>query len=208
VTALEGALLSTLVGVPFGVAASFAAWYIVSRWIVPAITFSDRISKLPPLGPNVGCRYRIKFKNVGRRGVIDVDISTRLRIRCLSGHPEFSKTWTIVTLATDTMHEPRIPKGANRVVVLDLDGTLELSSPMIVSALHGRAPTLESLLSLGDEAELVVWVLAFDEYSGARRAFASKKYRLEDVSPGKYCGADSLELLPLEPQPPGHLESA
>lgn len=105
-TALEGALLSTLAGVPFGVAASFAAWFIIFRCLVPKIRFSAHINKLPPYDPKVGVRYRIKFKNVGQRAAIDVDVYSRLRVRCLSHAPEFSDTWTVVTLNSDIMREP------------------------------------------------------------------------------------------------------
>jgi len=91
-----------------------------------------------------------------------------------------------------------VPKGANRSVVLGLDDTHQLSSPKFLAALDGRTPTLENLLSLGTEAELVVWVLAFDEFSGARKAFISKHYRLNDICEGKFGGQDGLEVVPLD----------
>ena len=195
--ALQGALLSTFVGVPFGIAASFVAWFIVFRFLVPKFKFSDQISKIPGASPDDAAGYRVKFKNVGRRNTIDVEVHSRLRVRNLSHRAEFSKTWTIVTLSSDTTHEPCIPKEATRSVVLWLDATQELSSPKFLAALQGSAPTLENLLSLGEEAELVVWVLAFDEFSGARKAFISKHYRLSDICEGKFGGRHGLEVVPL-----------
>jgi len=205
VSAIEGALLSTLVGVPFGIAASFAAWFIVFRVVVPKFRFSEQINKLPGLYPGEAPRYRVKFKNVGRRNAIDVDVFSRLRVRNLSHKPEFLDTWTIVTLSSDTTHEPRIPRGANRMVVLGLDDTPELSSAKFQVALNGRTPTLEVLLSLGKEAELVVYVLGFDEFSGARKAFISKNYRISDICEGKFGGKDGLEVLPLASEKTGEL---
>jgi hypothetical protein len=194
---LQGALLSTLVGVPFGIAASFAAWFIVFRGFVPKFIFSEQISEIPGVSPEETPQYRIKIKNIGRRNAIDVDVFSRLRVRNLLHRPEFSATWTIVTLTSDTTHEPRIPRGANRVVVLGLDNTPELSSTKFQAALNGRAPTLEVLLSLGEAAELVVWVLAFDEFSCARKAFISKHYQICDICKGKFGGKDGLEVVPL-----------
>lgn len=195
--AVEGALLSTLVGVPFGIAASFLAWFIVFRGFVPKFTFSAQVAKLPSVNPLEGDRYRIKFKNIGRRNAIDVDVYARLRIRNIRKLPDLSNVWTIVTLSTDTTHVPRVPKAANRVVVLSLDDTRDLSSPNFLDALDGRVPTLETLLSLGEAAELVVWVLAFDEFSGARKAFISSAYDLDDIVQGKFGGQNGLEVVPL-----------
>jgi hypothetical protein len=188
---LSGALFGSLVGFPFGVLASFIAWMIVFRWIVPSIVFSKVISKVPPLTYAKTIkepRYKIKFLNIGRRGIVDVEVMTRLRVRCLSGNQDFANTWTMVTLRTDTMREPRIPPGASRSVVLELEATPELGSPLFVSAINGRDLTLETLLSLGMDAEVAVWVFGYDDFSGSRKAFASKKYRLEDIAVGKFNG--------------------
>ncbi len=196
-SAIQGAFLSMLVGVPFGIATSFIAWFIVFRGIVPNFNFSQQINKIAGVNQGEMPRYRVKLKNVGRRNTIDVDVFARLRVRNLSQRPEFSGTWTIVTLSSDTTHEPRIPRGANRVVVLNSEDTPELSSPKFSTILAGRPPTLEVLLSLGDKAELVVWVLAFDEFSGARKSFISKHYQLADICEGKFGGKDGLEVVPL-----------
>lgn len=193
---LSGALFGSLVGIPFGVLASFLAWMIVFRWIVPSISFSEVISKVPPVTYAKAIkdpRYRIKFLNIGRRGIVDVEVMTRLRVRCLSGNQDFANTWCMVTLKTDTMREPRIPPGASRSVVLDLEGTPELGSSLFVSAIAGRELTLETLLSLGTDAEIAIWVFGYDDFSGSRKAFVSKKYRLEDIAVGKFNG---LEIEP------------
>lgn len=197
-TGLQGALLSTLVGVPFGVAASFVAWYIVFRVIVPKFHFSQEINKVPGLAAGEPWRYRVKFINLGRRDAIDVEVYSRLRVRNLSLRPEYLKTWTIVTLNSDTTHEPKVPRRASRMVVLDLEGTTELEKPMFKRALDGREPTLENLLSLGKEAELVVWVLAYDEFSGARKGFISKHYHVNDIREGKFGGPGGLDIVPLD----------
>lgn len=197
-TALQGALLSTLVGVPFGVAASFAAWYIVFRGFVPKFTFSGQLNKVPGLAPGEPPRYRVKFINVGRRDAIDVDVYSRLRVRNLSHRPEYLDTWTIVTLSSDTTHEPKVPKGGSRMVVLGLDETAELATSKFQRALDGRVPTLENLLSLGKEAEIVVWVLAYDEFSGARKGFISKHYSLDDIREGQFGGRSGLDIIPLD----------
>lgn len=195
---LSGALLGSIVGFPFGILASFIAWMIVFRWIVPSICFSELISKVPPAvyAREINTpRYRIKFMNTGRRGIVDVEVMTRLRVRCLSGNQVFANTWSMVTLRTDTMREPRIPPGASRTVVLDLEGTPELKSSLFLSAIAGRDPLLlETLLSLGTDAEIAVWVFGYDDFSGSRKAFVSKKYRLEDIAIGKY---DCLNIEPL-----------
>lgn len=188
---LGGALFGSLIGLPFGVLASFLAWMIVFRWIVPSISFSEVISKVPPVIHAKAVkkpRYRIKFINAGRRGIVDVEVMTRLRIRCLSGSQDFANTWSMVTIRTDTMREPRIPPGASRTVVLDLEGTPEFGSSLFLGAIAGRELTLETLLSLGTDAEIAVWVFGYDDFSGSRKAFVSKKYRLGDIAIGKFNG--------------------
>lgn len=194
---LSGALFGSIIGFPFGILASFLAWMIVFRWIVPSICFSEMISMVPPAVYARAIkkpRYRIKFMNTGRRGIVDVEVMTRLRVRCLSGNQDFANTWSMVTLRTDTMREPRIPPGASRTIVLDLEGTPELKSSLFLSAIAGREPSLETLLSLGTDAEIAVWVFGYDDFSGSRKAFVSKKYRLEDIAIGKY---DGLNIEPL-----------
>jgi hypothetical protein len=57
-----------------------------------------------------------------------------------------------------------------------------------VSAIAGRELTLETLLSLGKDAENAIWVFSYDDFSGSRKAFVSKKYRLEDMAVGKFNG--------------------
>jgi hypothetical protein len=195
-TAIQGALLSTLVGVPFGVAASFIAWWIVFRVLVPRFEFAEHVNEVPGLVEGEPSRYRIKFANVGRRDAIDVEVFSRLRIRNLSLRPEYLNTWTIVSLQSDTTREPKVPRTGSRTVVLDLAGTVDLASPMFERALAGRAPRLENLLSLGKEAELVVWVLAYDEFSGARKGFISKHYHAQDIREGKYAPGTRLEVIP------------
>ena len=46
--------------------------------------------------------------------------------------------------------------------------------------------TLENLLGLGTDAFLHLYVTGYDEFSGARKIYRSKPYRLADIRKGKF----------------------
>jgi len=177
-----------------GVITSIIGWFILFRMLVPKFKFSNKINKiLYSSGENPV--YRIKFKNVGQRNAIDIEVFVRLRVRNLSQTPRFKLTWTIITLHTNTNHIPHLSKNNNRILILHLKETQELHVLKFKNALQGKEINLENLLSLGDKAELVVWALAYDEFSGARKAFVSKHYKISDIMEGKFSGDDKLDVI-------------
>ncbi len=177
-----------------GVITSIVGWFILFRMLVPKFKFSSKINKiLYSSGENAV--YRIKFKNVGQRNAIDIEVFVRLRVRNLSQTPGFKLTWTIITLHTNTNHIPHLSKNNNRILILHLKETQELHALKFKNALQGKEINLENLLSLGDKAELVVWALAYDEFSGARKAFVSKHYKISDIMEGKFSGDDKLDVI-------------
>jgi hypothetical protein len=46
--------------------------------------------------------------------------------------------------------------------------------------------TLEELMKLGNDSELILYVTGFDEISGARKTFESKAYKISDIKEGKF----------------------
>lgn len=70
-------LISNLIGLFIGLGTSFFSWWVLYHKIVPEVKFADFISKIPKK-TLPGCRYRIKFKNVGKRAILDVHVIARL----------------------------------------------------------------------------------------------------------------------------------
>jgi hypothetical protein len=63
-----------------------------------------------------------------------------------------------------------------------------LMPPAVREAAANGVLRLEDLLVLGQAASVTVYVLGYDEFSGARRLFKSKHYRLADVTDGTFQG--------------------
>jgi hypothetical protein len=55
---------------------------------------------------------------------------------------------------------------------------------------------LEDILSITSNASIRIHVSAMDSFSGSRKVFRSKNYKLEDVVYGKY-ERSSLQLIPM-----------
>lgn len=118
-------LLSTLIGIPLGILSSLAAWWILFRYIVPKIEFSPHISKYH--FENLGTRYRIKFRNIGKRGIIDIEVFPILRIKGLN--PELPDNWLNITLTTSLNNNHISSLKEDRIISLLPENTDKFENP-------------------------------------------------------------------------------
>jgi len=91
-TLLANPLVAQLLGLLVGLFTSFFSWWVLFHVVVPKIEFSPWISKLPTQDDGSGYRHRVKFKNVGRRKIVDLQVTARLAVRDLV----FKDTWNAV----------------------------------------------------------------------------------------------------------------
>ena len=195
-------LLSIIVSTLTGVATSYFVWWLTFKYWVPRIKFSDFISKTPTNENASGYRYRIKFENSGKRNVIDVEVLIRLRIKGIrSGLPS---NWEVVYLPTSSLEYKRVAI-VRPVAEEGLRPVLEIKAyecdffhkaffpPAIQTRSAAGTLTLDDILQLGTDAEFQILVLGYDDYSGARKFFESKKYRSADIKDGFY-DINSLNL--------------
>lgn len=179
-------LLSTLIGIPLGILSSLVAWWVLFRFIVPRIEFSPHISKYH--FKNLGTRYRIKFRNIGKRGIIDVEVFPILRIKGLN--PELPDNWLNITLTT-SLKENRISSlKEDRIISLLSEDTDKFNNPNfpehIRKKYRQKELNIEDLLSLDNPVKLVVQLFGYDEFSGARKMIISKPYTLKDIKHGTF----------------------
>lgn len=186
-------LLANIIGLVLGIAASFIAWWIVFHQIVPKIEFSDGISSTPRRSDPSRRSYRVKFANTGRRAIIGMEVFARLSIKWEEGK-NWSGYYIPLNSAGDRKYElPRLDRSKNRILTLWLNRSdVFRTNVRFPEALRKKAEekqlTLEDLLSQGDVARLQLFVSGYDEFSGARKVFASPRFELEDIKNGRFKG--------------------
>ncbi len=169
---------------------------------VPDIRFSSSINKRerePTRDDASKFGYRVKLENHGRRSVIDVEVTARLRIN----YPPdvLPNTWNLINIPLEKAGEYRyhITRLSRTRTGEPLTHTLrllinEISDFRDISAypasIRARAKKktllLEDILSLGPDASLQVTAFGYDEFSGARKLFVSKHYTAADIKDGTF----------------------
>jgi hypothetical protein len=184
-----GKWITLLLSVPIGAFSSLIAWWILNYCIKPKIKFSNDISKIEEDNKSF---YRFKFENSGKRRIIDAEIIAKLRIKGL----KYSTNWEIIYLPLDNDHIPIIKSTKKEKNKLREIPRLELGltdskyfrflPSDIKDKIDDDTITLEDLMNLGNDSELVLLVTGYDEISGARKTFESKPYKVEDIKKGKF----------------------
>jgi hypothetical protein len=188
-------IIAILVSIPIGIACSVAAWWILFHKIVPKISFSKGISKTKLEDYDSGFCYRIKFENVGRRDIIDIQIHAYLRIIGLR-HKE-SGIITNVKFVTSKEYVPKMrADGKGFIVMLYPERTSNFQRKVYPEEVRrkfaAKSLLLEDVLSLGYDSKLRLVVFGYDNFSGARRIFESKLYGLDDIKEGNFKGLEIL----------------
>jgi hypothetical protein len=189
-------VISSFVGLFIGLFTSFFTWWVLFHMIVPRVEFAQELSRLPTQDDGCGFKYRFKFSNQGRRGLVDVQVTARLSILAL----QFPHSWSVFRLPLardgDLHYElPLVSSHNDRVLRFFPSASAEIrESALLPESIRDKARdgslSLEDLLSLGDAASVTAYMLGNDEFSGARRLFKSQHYRLMDIRDGSFVGME------------------
>ena len=185
-------ILLLLIGIPIGVLGSLLAWWILFHRIVSNIQFSPHISKTRTNDTRSGYRYRVKFENAGRRSILDVEIFAKLRIKGLrDGYPT---NWETIYIPIRVDRRPLIKPSRTtrlreivRFYVNDIEAEKLVNFSECVRRRRAEGCLLlEDLLGVGTQSELQIITFGYDEFSGSRKVFPSKKYLLDDIKYGQF----------------------
>jgi len=178
--------ITLLISVPIGAISSLIAWWILNYCIKPKVTFSEDISRT---FEDTKSFYRFKFENSGKRKIVDVEAIAKLRIKGL----KYTTNWEVIYLPLDNSHIPIIrsvkkeKEKLRELLRLEL-GLIGLNYfrflPVnITDKITDDSITLEELMNLGTEAELILIISGYDEISGAKKTF-EYKYQESDIKDG------------------------
>lgn len=165
-----------------GVLASYASWFILFRLIRPALSFSWWISSQKEHTDESTPSYRVRVLNTGRRKVIDLSCTVRLRVKGVGPRPG---NWQITELKTSVSHWPILTK--DRIIRFYPNETSSFCESRWGEDINEKAVagvlTLEDILSIGTIAQIRVYVFGFGSFSGARSLFRSNWYEAKDIVP-------------------------
>lgn len=195
-------VLTTIIGLLGGVVFSALFWYAITHLIVPKIAFSEQITKRFTVDRKPV--YELRVSNASRRrAIVDLSVTVLLITTGLKMFPGSRGTTTIVLPVSHYAHNIlRLrPHKGFRVIRLDLDKTFRTADEhhrrtfsLDQYNLTNEDP-LEYLLSQGENSSLVVEMLGFDEWSGARKYFKSSSYRIEDIVHGQFDGLHIIRFV-------------
>ena len=181
--------VTIFISIPIGAISSLIAWWILNYCIKPKIIFSNDISRIDEHNKPF---YRFKFENCGSRRILDSQIIAKLRIKGL----KYSTNLEIIYLPLDNEFIPIIKPTKNDLKKIREVPRLELGlidskyfrflEDNIKEKIKNDKITLEELMTLGIESELILYVTGFDEISGAKKTFESKPYKITDIKKGKF----------------------
>jgi len=175
-----------LLGFLLGIFASGIAWLIV-RLIVPRIHFVPEISKVPSADNKNGWRYRFQIYNIGKRDIID------LQLECLFYAKISSSNWLSTTIPFDKASSPKMRAGGLNAIYQVFPAKIDIKSHWnfdenIMKKAKDGTILLEDLLSYNETAYLRIYIFGYDAFSGARKLFTSKEYKLNDIKEGFFSG--------------------
>jgi hypothetical protein len=179
-------MIELLSGFLIGIMSSFLVWYLLYRRLVPSLEFSPKVYREKSDENPSGYVYRIRFRNIGKRTLIDIELFAKLRIQGIS--PLKSTYWRAIYLPID---DPRIPKIESqrkskkrtsvRLLITQLsESSISILPLKIQKKCQDDKICLEDLFSAG-RSTLQIFAFGYDEFSGARKIFESKLYTLEDI---------------------------
>ena len=179
--------LIILISIPLGAFSSIIAWWILNFWIKPDIKFSEDISMTYYDSIPI---YRFKFENSTLRKIIDISLIAKLRIKGL----RFKSTWEVIYLPLDNDIIPTINSSKRKQNVTREVPRLELGlietknfrylPNEVKEKVENNTLSLEELMNLGSESELILYVTGYDGISGAKKTFESKPYKISNIKNG------------------------
>lgn len=189
-------LEAVIVGVTTGVIASLTAWWVLYHLMAPSIQFADTIKKEATANSTTGYYYQFKLGNMKRTSsAIDIDVRASVYFAEFPAEG-VTNTYTIPVGGGHFFELTPRKDGAtswNRRVSLKVNDAEFLSNfdktyfpDRIKSLARDKTLTLEDLFTVTDNVVLRLHAIATDSFSGSKRIFRSKPFRVEDIAIGKY----------------------
>lgn len=170
-----------------GIIASLIAWYVLQHHVIPKVEFFPEIYRAETDETPCGFKYRVRFRNTGRREILDFEIFAKLRVRGLN-HSRL-RSWRVIYIPVDDRRIPRVPSHrgtakrlAVQLLVSEVPAHAVAAFPVEMRTAYGDGqPTLEKIMGLGEEATLQMIGFGYDAFSGARKVVQSKIYHIDDI---------------------------
>jgi hypothetical protein len=179
-------IISLLLGIPLGILASLIAWWILFHKLVPVIEFSEGIRKIEANYLRSDVQYKFKISNTGRRGIIDLEIVVKYRVKNIDGRHE--NIWIWKPLSIDVHRVPMLQKGSNRIFQMLPEKTIDFQHPPFSKEIRTKASAgtllIEDLMRIGESPGIRIYVFGYDEFSGTRKLYTSKFYDSSSIGVG------------------------
>lgn len=186
-------ILLTLIGAILGAFFSLIIPFVLYKKFVPKIKFADEISKGNPTTEDEIYNYRLKFRNVGKRDIFE------LNIYCVISIPNLRSagTYQRVELNVSFNFKPILKRKdvqyhdcIVRICFNDDAMRTEFMRPIYSKEINEKAKnrelTLEDLLTIKTGAYLNFYISAHDILLGNKKMFESKPYTINDIKFGRY----------------------
>lgn len=177
--------MELILGFILGLIASYVVWYFVVHRLVPTIVFEPKLYAHHINDKTARSEYRIRYRNAGRRDLIDLEFVVKLRVKGLRS--EAPSIWRAIYIPVDDARIPLVqPHNKNqtrsvRLLVSEIEKKyLEVLSSEIQNDIELGNKGLELLLGLGTFTELEVYAFCYDVFSGSRKLFRNT-YHLSDI---------------------------
>ena len=179
-----------VLGALLGIGSSGAFWWVQSHYWVPQIKFSEEIAEYELNGDR--SFFQCAFENVGKREIIDLDVQVRIGIQGFLG----AKGWAYHTVSSNASRVPQLAQSnRRRVRVFDTRETIQFLDAPSKSLREEieKCTSLRDVLQLGQDAAVRVHVFGYDAFSGARKHFKSREYRITEIRKGTFNGLDVVQ---------------
>ena len=179
-----------VVGALLGIGSSGTFWWVQSHYWVPKIRFSEEIAEYEIKGDRRF--FQCAFENVGKREIIDLDIQVRIGIQGFLG----ATGWAYHTVSSNASRVPQLAQSKRRRVrVFDTRETIQFLDAPSKSLREEieKCTSLRDVLQLGQDAAVRVHVFGYDAFSGARKHFKSREYRIDEIRKGTFNGLDVVQ---------------
>jgi hypothetical protein len=173
-------LANAVFSLMLGIVASFIAWLIVSKAMVPQIEISEKIFCTKSLAYDGTTMFKIEITNTSKRDAYEISLLGRLILYGLDKKNP-SKAFYYIALVGTGRH-PYIPgnRGHNNRRFL-VKPTKECKEQMRkLYGLKDEKTTLEGILEANEQNRLEITVISSHGYSGARKA-RSQIYSAVDI---------------------------
>lgn len=183
-------MVELLLSFVLGVMASGLVWWLSVHYWRPSVRFSPELAEYELRNGN--SFFQCAFENDGKRTIVDLEVQVRIGIKGYLG----ATGWAYHSVTSNASRIPLLAKGKQRRVrVFDTREKIEFVDKPSKS-IRDKIETCRSLreiFKLGEDGALRVHIFGYDSFSGVRKHFQSKSYRIDDIRKGTFDGLNVVE---------------